>query len=187
MAASCETQALSSAVEAAFGGGGQLSQDEPGVADDSDIGGAIVADLLAVEIDADEFADSEKRGARKKESIEFARAPITNTTSASRNAVERAAGKERVIFGNDAAALRSGEERHPVALDEMAQCGLGARPDDAAAGNQIGRLARVRGIRRAFHYARGHRPGRRSMREFSDTVIFSSSTLRARMSPGRSR
>ena len=41
------------------------------------------------------LASGEKRGARRKESIELARAPITSTTSASRNAVERAAGNER--------------------------------------------------------------------------------------------
>ena len=88
--------ALFGGIEAALGGGGELLEDEAGVADDADFGGAIVADLLAVEIDVDELcASAEKRGARRKESIELARAPITRTTSASRKAVERAAGNER--------------------------------------------------------------------------------------------
>ena len=36
------------------------------------------------------FASGEKRGARRNDNIEFARAPMTSTTSASRNAIERA-------------------------------------------------------------------------------------------------
>ena len=40
-------------------------------------------------------AVGEKRGARRNDSMELARAPITSTTSASRKAIDRAAGKAR--------------------------------------------------------------------------------------------
>jgi hypothetical protein len=91
----CDPRALLLAVEAPARLRAKLLQHDLRVADDADFSRAIMADLAPIDVDVDELASGEKRGARRKESIEFARAPITRITSASRNAVDRAAGNDR--------------------------------------------------------------------------------------------
>ena len=134
---------------------GQLAQHQPGVADDSYLDTAVVADLAAVEVDADEAGVGRKpRRAQKREHRVRPRTHHQHHVGLAKRHRARARKRARMVFGNHSAALRRGVKRQSGAVDEVAQFGGRPRPQHAAAGDDDRALGRGEQLNRAFHLHR---------------------------------
>src|SRR5581483_9555233 len=88
---------------------GQLLEDQPRVADNADVGGAIVTDLASVEIDVDELRRRRKaRRAQERQHRVGARADYQDRVGLAERRRTRRRKRPRMILGDNAATLRRG-------------------------------------------------------------------------------
>src|SRR5207245_3176463 len=115
-----------------------------------------MANFAAVEGDVDELRlGRETRGSQEREHRVGTRADHEDHVCGTKGGRARRRERARMVFGDDAAALRRGEEWDSSGLDELAQFVLGTGPQHAAAGEyqrlasaeeQFDRFAHERGI-----------------------------------------
>ena len=112
----------------------QLPQDNPGVADDADVGWAVVADFGRIDVNLDQACRGvEARRSQMADDVVDPRADDQQQVRLTKRRCARGREGQPVIVGHDAASLRGRVERQPGQLHQLLELSLGARPQDAAA------------------------------------------------------